>query len=112
MLEAFLLSSESREMTKQENESTKSFILRLGRTFDSWVKYSNITVTSEDARNLSQLMIRDQILLKVPEDTKKHSMQTKVLDTIELAKRAEYYSRLSPIDVVKRMQNSHKIGMV
>ena len=99
ILETFQLSPESyrqkfRSMTKQDNENIKTFILRLARTYNFWVKYSDIQIESDDAKKLSQLMIREEILQKVPFDMKKHLLQSKILDTAQLASEAEEFASL------------------
>lgn len=99
ILEVFQLSPESyrqkfRTMSKQDNENVKTFIMRLGRTYNSWIKYSDVNVCSEDAKKLSQIMIREQVFQKIPTDMKKHLMQSKILDTAKLAAEAEEYASL------------------
>lgn len=101
VLDVFQLSSEAyrnkfKKMQKLETETIKSYIIRLGRTFDSWVKYSEVQINSDDAKKLSQLMIRDQVLQNVPLDMRKHLMQSKTLDTLELANEAAEYASLDP----------------
>ena len=99
ILEVFQLTPENyrqkfRNMNRQENESVKQYITKLGHTFDNWVKYSGIDVT--DAKSISQLMIREQVLEKVPYDMRKHLLQKKIIDTAELAKEAEEYASIIP----------------
>ena len=58
ILEAFQLSPENyrhnfRTMSKSDTENAKTFITRLGHTFDQWVKYSDIEIKSEDAKQIS-----------------------------------------------------------
>ena len=99
ILETFQLTPEKyrqkfREMNKTESESVKSYITKLGHTFDCWVKYSDID--ANDAKSISQLVIREQILEKMPEDMRTHLMHKKILDTAELAKEAEEYASVIP----------------
>ena len=101
ILEVFQLSAESyrnkfRMMKKMDNETIKSFITRLAHTYDQFVKYSDIDIQSEDAKALSQLMIREQLFQTIPYDMKKHLTQSKLLDTAKLATEAEEYASLDP----------------
>ena len=99
ILEVFQLSSENyrrkfRNTSKSDTENVKSFIMKLGHTFDAWMKFSDAEAISEDAKKISQLMIREQVFKKIPEDMSKHLMQLKVWDTATLASEAEDYASL------------------
>lgn len=95
ILEVFQLTPETyrvkfRNGEKEPSETVKTFFTKTAKNFHCWVKYSG--VSKDDAEGITNLMIRDQILKKVPPELRKHLLDKQILDVNELAKEAELYT--------------------
>ena len=87
ILEVFQLTPENyrqkfRKMTTHDKESVKSYITKLGCTYDSCVKYSDIDPS--DA-NFSPNNKRTSTRKSASRHMREHLLRKKILDTIELA---------------------------
>ena len=95
VLEAFQLTPEAyrlrfRNTVKSESESIKAYINKLNHNFECWVKYSGVQL--DDAKSITHLIVREQILERVPGDLKRHLLDKGIMDITELAKESEMYA--------------------
>ncbi|XP_072037003.1 uncharacterized protein [Amphiura filiformis] len=95
ILKAFQLTPEAyrkkfRNIRKLETESVTAYIQKLTHNFECWVKYSD--VKSDDAESIINLMIREQIMERIPADMRKYLLDKGIKDVEEMAKEAEEYA--------------------
>ncbi|XP_071944782.1 uncharacterized protein [Antedon mediterranea] len=113
ILEVFQLTPEHyrqkfRNLKRNDNESIRSYITKVGHNFDCWVRYSGIA--ADDAAGISQLIIREQVLENIPNDMRQHLLQKKVLNTADFAREAEEYASIIPNYWQRHKLNNKQIG--
>ncbi|XP_071948879.1 uncharacterized protein [Antedon mediterranea] len=113
ILEVFQLTPEHyrqkfRNLKRNDNESIRSYITKVGHNFDCWVRYSGIA--ADDAAGISQLIIREQVLENIPNDMRQHLLQKKVLNTADFAREAEEFASIIPNYWQRHKLNNKQIG--